>query len=344
MNKQDILLEQLSDFHRQGTGGIQRELCEFLRRKIESNVLSPGQKLPSLRELAALWGTNFFSAKLATDELVELGFLTKQQGRGMFVAMHKKKIRNVGVYSSLIEKDYLGGGAFRLIQEMVCRRLCELGFHYVIWNDYRPEAEHTGPPEDMSRAIISGEVQSIIGVVTRYCDKRWFFNLPVNKVSMMANRFPKDNYDRIIRELIDRRCRRIAAIVPENEPGYSFLIDSFKQAGIRFLPQYQKLLTEKDYIGKDFCELGYHWAKSFLSASPRPDALIAYPDNMVPGILYAIYESGIKIPDDLLLILHRNLEISYFCPFPALYLDTNLSEMTDRMVIAATGSPVGEDA
>jgi len=332
-------LEQLADFQRQGTGGIQRELCEFLRRKIESNILPPGLKLPSLRQLAKLWCTNFFSVKLATDELVELGFLTKQQGRGMFVAPQKKKIQSIGVYSSLIVEDYSQGSAFRLIQEMVCRRLCKLGFSYVIWNDYRPEAEHTGPPEEMTRAIISGNVQSVIGIVTRYCDKNWFFNLPLKKVSMMANRFPKDNYDHIVRQLLARKCRRVAAIVPENEPGYSFLIDTLKHAGIHFMPQRLKLLTEKDYMGKDYSEVGYHFAKKFLSSSPRPDALITYPDNMVPGILYAVYESGMKVPDDLLLVLHRNSEMRYFCPFPALYIDTNLSEMTNRLVTAATGIP-----
>ena len=56
--------------------------------------LKPGEKLPSLRKLAELWNTNSFSVNLAMDELTELGFLTKQHGRGVFVTPAKEKIQN----------------------------------------------------------------------------------------------------------------------------------------------------------------------------------------------------------------------------------------------------------
>jgi hypothetical protein len=54
---------------------------------------------------------------------------------------------------------------------------------------------------------------------------------------------------------------------------------------------------------------------------------------------YAVYESGLKVPEDLLLILHRNVELDYCCPFPALYLDTRLSMIAERLANAVTNTP-----
>ena len=88
------------EFHPAGNAGIHQELAQYLREKIESGALQPGERLPSLRELAELWHTNFFSVKLATDLLVNSGLLNKQHGRGMFVAPRAEGIHRVGLYTS----------------------------------------------------------------------------------------------------------------------------------------------------------------------------------------------------------------------------------------------------
>ena len=84
--KKIVSLEHLRDFRRGGTAGIHQELAYYLREKISTGVLAPGEQLPSLRDLAALWNTNPFSVRLAMDDLVCRGLLNRQQGRGMFVA------------------------------------------------------------------------------------------------------------------------------------------------------------------------------------------------------------------------------------------------------------------
>ena len=71
----------LSDFRPGGNAGIHQELAQYLREKIESGVLRPGDRLPSLREMAELWNTNFFSVKLATDLLVKFGRAVCSAGR-----------------------------------------------------------------------------------------------------------------------------------------------------------------------------------------------------------------------------------------------------------------------
>ena len=116
------MLTEFTDFKRNGTGSIQREIAEFLRRKIVSGKLKPGEKLPSLRKLAELWNTNSFSVNLAMDELTELGFLTKQHGRGVFVTPAKEKIRCIGIYNSCLNSDPRQEVSFQFIQAELCRR------------------------------------------------------------------------------------------------------------------------------------------------------------------------------------------------------------------------------
>lgn len=78
-------LDSFRDFQWNDNGGIQLAIAAYLREKIESGALPAGMQLPSLRKLAELWGTSFFSVKLATDALQGAGLLTKHQGHGKTV-------------------------------------------------------------------------------------------------------------------------------------------------------------------------------------------------------------------------------------------------------------------
>lgn len=327
----------LSDFKKDGTCGIQKQIVEFLRKKLESGKIKAGTKLPSIRTLAKLWNTNIFSVKLATDELVELGFLTKQQGRGIFVSPSYEKIRCIGIYSSCLPGNLRQELAYQMVQAILCRKLAERSCKYVIWNDYRPEGEHTQPPEEIMRAIVSGEVQAVAAVLLRDCDKKWFLSLPIKKTFLMIDRFPEGGWEPIANALRGRK--RIAVIASESEKGHSFVVDSLLNAGIRILPRRRRLLSSNDYLGKDWIEIGYRFAKEQLSAKTPPDALVVYPDNMAPGIFYAVQEMGFRVPEDLLLVLHRNLELDYFSPFPVIHIDTKLEHIAERLADYVTTTP-----
>lgn len=69
-----------------------------------------------------------------------------------------------------------------------------------------------------------------------------------------------------------------------------------------------------------------------LSAKRRPDALIVYPDNTVQGAIQAILELGIKVPKDLFVFFHRNVELGYYCNFDADYIDVSISDIADKLI------------
>lgn len=61
------------------------QVTDSLRREIASGELKPGQRLPSIRELAARFGVSAMTIQSALRELRGLELVTTQQGRGAYV-------------------------------------------------------------------------------------------------------------------------------------------------------------------------------------------------------------------------------------------------------------------
>jgi LacI family transcriptional regulator len=81
--------------------------------------------------------------------------------------------------------------------------------------------------------------------------------------------------------------------------GYS---DALKEAEI---PLDESLLR----FGADIAESGYEFAYRLLDRPDRPTALVCYNDQVAMGAYRAIFELGLKIPDDVAVVGFDNLEI-----------------------------------
>ncbi|MBS1369437.1 MAG: GntR family transcriptional regulator [Lentisphaeria bacterium] len=310
------------EFRHTGSGSIHQELACFLKSRIESGALRPGEALPPLRTLSKELGINFFSVKLATDALVDWGLLTKQQGRGMFIAPAGTRISRVGIYSCARYLPNRDLSFYTVLQQLVCAELRRRGIAYAVYDDR----------ETLRQAILTDRIQALIGIYVDDRDKKFFLNLPVRKVNMMRDLL--FDFTPIADVLNRRGCRRIAAVVPAAFPrgSQSFLIAGLKTCGVRIMPKNIRNVDPAELEKRSWAEIGYQAARAFLSATPRPDALIVYPDNAVLGAIQAIYESRVKVPEELTLVFHRNLELSYFCALEALYMDTGIASVAARLV------------
>jgi len=86
-------------------------------------------------------------------------------------------------------------------------------------------------------------------------------------------------------------------------------------------------------------DCGYSTMKEFLAhASQRPTAVICFNDSMAFGIVQAIKESGLKIPDDISVVGFDDLPWSAYCdpPLTTLPFPTGeIGQMAARMAIDA---------
>lgn len=318
------ILEKLQDFHRGGNAGIHQELALFLREKIVSGELVAGEQLPSLRELSRLWNTNQFSIRLATDELVGRGLLNKQQGRGMFIAPSVEEIRRVGIFTSQHFGSPRNLLAFSYLREALTARLRELKFEYLYLED----------ADALRSAVLADRIQAVIGLIVSDRDKPWFDRLPLRKAVIMRDTML--DFASIATYLREHDCRRIAAIVPAATPGsaikVSFLITGLKAAGVKIMERNLRVISQKTLASRNWDELGYEKTMELLRAPLRPDALIVYPDNAVTGAIQAVLQLGIRVPEELCVVFHRNVELPYFCPLSACFLDTRLSDIVGKLI------------
>lgn len=65
------------------------QLKEIIKEQIEEGILAPGDVLPSERELSEKYDISRPTVRQALKELVYEGFLTREKGRGTFVAKPK---------------------------------------------------------------------------------------------------------------------------------------------------------------------------------------------------------------------------------------------------------------
>lgn len=82
---------------------IYRQIMDEIREMIASNTLKPGDKLPSIRELASHLRINPSSAVKAYNELKHAGIIELDQGRGTFVS-HQPDLA-VETQQELLRKD-----------------------------------------------------------------------------------------------------------------------------------------------------------------------------------------------------------------------------------------------
>ncbi|MCH9651960.1 MAG: GntR family transcriptional regulator [Deltaproteobacteria bacterium] len=71
---------------------IYRQLTEQIERSLVAGEFSPGDRLPSVRELAMNLRINPNTVGRAYSELERQGVVTRQQGRGVFVSSRQKDL------------------------------------------------------------------------------------------------------------------------------------------------------------------------------------------------------------------------------------------------------------
>lgn len=102
------------------------QIQERLRAQIRSGILKPGEKIPSMRQLASQSGTSLGIVKQALTTLATEGFLRAHPGRGVYVAESQRTQRSVALVLPALDTEQtlkivkgvkagLGAGSARLL-------------------------------------------------------------------------------------------------------------------------------------------------------------------------------------------------------------------------------------
>ena len=283
--------------------------------------LAPGAKILSERELSAELGVAVHTVNKTLATLTERGILTRRKGLGTFVAernVRGMRVRIVTPSLKYYNKDLVVNWFnSQFILEGFSRRAQELG---VVPEVYVSDYSALPAPEAMER-LLAPEVAGYLFHIhmETLVLKQWIDILNrAGKIVLCRSHAPFENCNTVygdmrtgVREAVSYLLKsgreRIAVLEMDNpadgyvavrRQGYA---DAHEEAGIVPDPKLFRPCREMSE------EEAYAETRKLLAEGIRFDAIFAGTDIRAYGVMRALKEAGLRIPQDVALVGSDNL-------------------------------------
>lgn len=285
------------------------QIYDQLREKIQRNEIRDGDKVPSMREVAAQCGVSLGIVKQAFNTLTTEGYLRSHPGRGLYVVGPQARRASVVLVLPALDfeqmpkiirglKSGLGQGSARMIiQAADC--------------DYDHEADLF---ENLNSSFVSGAIiyppplNSFVEPL-RNLRRR---GVPFVLVDTMLDSLDVDSVTTERLELgrmafgylLERGHRKIGVV---DHTGDAMSHVEIREGADEILRKYGLTFASlpRVAISADEMNADQPWAngmtgtKKLLSMAPDISAVIGMNDNISMGAFLAIRAMGRKVPDDL---------------------------------------------
>lgn len=285
------------------------QIYEQMREKIQRNELRDGEKVPSMRELAAQCGVSLGIVKQAFNTLTTEGFLRSHPGRGLYVVGPQARRASVALVLPALDfeqmpriirgvKSGLGRGSARMIvQAADC--------------DYDHEADLF---ENLNVSFVSGAIiyppplNSFIEPL-RALRRR---GVPYVLVDTTLDSLDVDSIttDRLevgrlaFGYLLERGHRRIGVVDHTGDAVSHVEIregadEVLRRYGMSFA-QLSRVAISADEINADEpWANGMAGAKRLFELAPDLTAVVGMNDNISMGVFLGARAAGYRVPDDM---------------------------------------------
>jgi len=332
------------------------QISKQVRSLIKEEKFAPGSRLPSTAALAKMWGSDVKSVHFAMTRLVKESLIYRKAGVGTFVRELPGALQKVCLYYPPKALGSRGSLFQESLYESLTQELEERGIEIQVWVDSRTGAAAAEACDLLTTAARHREFQGIIAPLVDLAHLQWLLKLPVptafqssadipNKVDSDLKQFAAMSF----RILAEKGCRTVALICPfsvtegirshsldgtPDTSGHYFHLfsDAAKGFGLRLMSEGMSVrgqgappdaVASGDYSQE---QMGYEQFHAVWREPEKPQGIVVYPDTFVRGVLLGIAETGVRVPEDLKLVLHKNAGIDLFCPYPA---DLVISEERD---------------
>lgn len=323
---------------------LYQQVAADIRRRIISGEMPIGTQLPPHRELATRYGVSGITINKALAGLVSEGVLYSRVGRGTFVALRPpprraSPDRTIG----FVLRD-LSSPFFSLVAHAAQQRADELGCGLLFSsssNRLDREEEQIQRFRDlhisgliivsMSRTYrISVAIQRLqdegvpyVMVSYTHGEEVPFIGLDLDRAGYVAT------------EHLIRAGRRRIAYVGDR---FGSILYEVRGGGYRRalaehgLPSSRELEYEYPFEGEwnDY-RSGYAVGEQIAAADERPDAMFVFNDLGALGVMDALLERGVRVPDDIAIVGLDDIELAARARVPL----TTVRQPTDRIGAAA---------
>ena len=350
MDMQDLI----SNFHPRPGFSRRSEMAAYLRELIVSGKVAAGTKLPPMGTLATAWGTHPPAVQAAMNALVKEGLVLRLMGRGTFVRKAGENLRKVALYipSGRRVTNNFAGHLMRFLDEEFAQRSvrCES------WISRRSETLAEQPWDELVLAAKRREIQGVIVPVLEPRELGWLTKLPVPVVFHAMEHIPNrvnepsmvPMMDTAIAYLADHGCHSIGLITMHSR--HALDPSGAKSGAMEFHEAFWRSARDHGLEIRDnwvqspdvekgmslperkAAHFGYEAFHKLWNQPEKPDALFVYTDVAAQGVLMALGQRQVRVPDELRLVLHRNAEIGLFCPVPASFIDVSVHKVAAALV------------
>ena len=322
---------------------LSQQIIPILRDELVSRF-KPGDRLPTIAQIAARFGIGFQSLREGLSVLEAEGLITRCAGQGTFVSDGLAG-RHVAVLCEADIADPHVSFYHRRVLQQTVQCLRAAGFSARL---YTGHVSPLTPPPDHLTCLEFVEVMprhQLAGVVALATSElhfaRWFAPLRREHVPIVSgggtlgrdvDAVVRSDVSQIVRDgvrhLLAHGRRRIALMAWRafwDPPGHDsdLFLETFRiamaQAGIKLNPRWIRTELPPNAPGAGWEEFREIWAPS----GEKPDGLLICDDNLFPGAAMAILQLGIRVPQDLMVISHYNKGSNVVNPFPVTRLVVN---------------------
>ncbi len=338
-------------FELQPTQALHTQIREHVRGLIVSGALKESDRLPSSQALAAHFNANVATVQNALAPLVKEGLLERTPRVGTFVRRPAPKLTRVGI---LLPGD-VWMDTVHAFSRAVCAAAGEVlqahGVALEPWTDVRAGISRRTPLPALVEACRERRIQGVIAPCVGHDNIPWIAKLPVpsavvfgeplrNGVMMDYEAFARD----AVRHLAEEGCRSvgvIAATRPAAADGqplsnqYSRFHLAFQEAvrahKLQFRPEWLCVPQAERLVYERYEAFGYASMRTIWNCKTRPDGVVVYTDFVARGVLMALMELNVRVPQDIRLVLHRNAEFPFFCPFAATFMSLSCHAVAEAL-------------
>jgi len=316
----------------------------FFRDAILSGGLQAGETLPSSRELGKLLGTSYPNVHHGLTPLVKEGLITRDRKAGTTVNSRERRIECIVLYVCLSNLD--DSGSFqRILLEKISSRLKNLGIvpRLVVDN----ESFH-GLMQIQEWARL-GQIQGLI-MPRGYDDEEICLvmkrlPIPVSYPGAKSRmKIDSSNLnDLALKGLKRQGCKTVGLVNSmerydesgNEDPFYTDFKAKAEKYGLICRPEWiESVVSRENYLRSYEMAMSFAFSATgrILSLAEKPDGLFVFSENLITGVMMGIMKSGINIPDDIKLVLHRNLEVEIPVFSPCVIIGLSITEVANALI------------
>lgn len=328
---------------------LQHQITHFLRQLIVRGDLERDERLPNLRQLAALWQTSHYTVEAGITPLVDERLVVRRPRLGTFVARARQPLQHVGIYCDHIPQPGVQDVFTTAVTTALFQALAASGVHIQAWFDTRPVLQRKHPLPALAKAVAERQVQAVAATSVSDRCLPWLRQLrvPFACVSSMPDlgsvNVDDDAMVRLaVQRLAERGCRRVGLIshayvkeritsgAPVTDlPLFGLFAAAAQQAGLEVRPSW---LVAPTSLPPGIEQCGYDLFRAWWPLGDHPDGLFVFPDTLARGVIHALSELRVDVPHELRLVVHRNQEVEIFSPLPVDWLTVSVHGVAEALL------------